>query len=425
MSRALLIVALLLADVTPRGDYFRPETARHVTSIQIGTSWVTSFSFTRDARRLIVLKADGKSVLWDLATRREIREMPAGFLDSRLSVSADASRALGVAADRRSLRLMDVERAQEVRSFSDFQSGMTQLYALSPDGRRVAYVRRDRSVRIWDAATGDEKKTLIEPATNQCGAMAWSPDGKLLAIHGWDSTVRIFDPGSGEMAGSFAEMGRAPLFLGYSPDSSTLVLVTQEARIRLFDRTGREIRTLDETLTGPRHIAFSPDGQIAAGADVFGKVRLWDAKTWRRIRDLDSGSVRHLAFSPDGRYLALGMVDGSVKLWGGSGPLTPPPRADAPRGGEPGFLGITGDTEEDEQPGVLLMSVIEGTAAAKAGLRAGDRILKIGTSTTDTFEALRTTVTSMRAGDETEIIYSRDGVEKKVKLTLGARPADE
>ncbi len=425
MSRAAMLIAILLADVTPRGDFFRPETARHVVTIQIGTSWVTSFSFTRDARRLVALKADGKAVLWDLATRREIRQMPDNFLDSRLSVSADGARALGVSADRRSLRLVDVERAQEVRSFSDAQPGMMQLYALSPDGRRVAYVRRDRSVRVCDAATGDELKTLIDPGTSQCGAMAWSPDGKLLAIHGWDSTVRIFDTGTGEMAGTFAEMGRAPLFLGYSPDSSTLVMVTQEARIRLFDRTGREIKTLDETLTGPRFIAFSPDGQLAAGADVFGKVRLWDAKTWRRIRDLDSGSVRHLAFSPDGRYLALGMVDGTVKLWGGSGPLTPSPRADAPRGGEPGFLGITGDTEEDEEPGVLLMSVIEGTAAAKAGLRAGDRILKIGTSVTDTFEALRTTVTSMRAGDEAEVVYSRDGVEKKVKVTLGARPGDE
>jgi len=231
--------------------------------------------------------------------------------------------------------------------------------------------------------------------------------------------------GVAALAGSFVDMGRTPIFLGFSPDSSTLVLVNQEAKVRLVDRAGRDIRMLDETLTGGRFIAFSADGRLMAGAEVAGKVRIWDTKSWKVLRDLDAYNVRHLAFSPDGRVLATGSTIGEVRLWGGGGRLTPAPGADSGRSGAPGFLGISGDTAEGDDPGVTISTVIEGTAAEKGGLKVGDRIIRIGTSATDSFESLRAVVTSLKAGDEVEIVYRRDGAEKKVKVKLGSRPSDE
>src|SRR5688572_11165845 len=325
MIRALALAALILADVTPRGDFFRPETARLVASLPVSKTSVNSFAFTRDGRRLVVLDIDGKLSVWDIATRRELRKMP-GFFSTRIQLSLDGTRALVPGADRRSVRVVDLDKGEDVRTFTDVQANQNNSYALSPDGRQVALLRRDQTVRITDIATNTDLKTLVEAGSTQWGAMAWSPDGKLLAIHGWDSTVRIFDPATGDMRASFSEMGRMPLFMAYSPNSSTLVHVTQEARIKLYDRDGREIRTLEESLTGPRHIAFSSDGQFMAAADVAGKVRIWNARTWQRLRDLDAGAVRHLAFSPDGRVLALGSTDGIVRLWGGSGPWASAPK---------------------------------------------------------------------------------------------------
>lgn len=425
MIRALLLLPLILADVTPRGDFFRPESAKQIGIVGIGKEPSASFSFTRDSRRLVILTTTGKLVVWDLAARREIRQAPGLFFNGRILLSADGTRALGPSQDRRSVRLVDLEKGVELRTFGDVQAAYLQSYALSPDGRRVATLRRDQSIRVSDAATGEDVKTLIEPNAGQGGTMAWSPDGKLLAVHGWDSTIRILDPATGDVAGSFVDMGRTPIFLGFSPDSSTLVLVNQEAKVRLVDKTGRDIRTLDETLSGARFIAFSSDGRMMAAADVGGKVRIWDTKSWKVLRDLDATSVRHIAFSPDGRALATGSSVGEIRLWGGGGRSTPAPGADAARPGAPGFLGISADPTEGEEPGVTISTVIEGTAAEKGGLKVGDRIIRIGTSATDSFEALRTTVISLREGDEVEIVYRRDGAEKKVKVKLGSRPGDE
>lgn len=425
MLRVLALAALLLADVTPRGDFFRPETARLVASIQVSRTPISSFAFTRDGRRLVVLGVDGKLSTWDIAARRELRQAPGSFFGTRLQLSLDGTRALAPGPDRRSVRVIDIEKGEELRSFTDVQASQNQSYALSPDGRRVALIRRDQSVRITDILANADLRTLVEAGSGQAGAMAWSPDGKLLAIHGWDSTVRIFDPSNGELKASFGEVGRLPLFLAYSPDSSTLVVITQEARVKLYDKAGRELRTLDESLTGPRLIAFSRDGSLMAAADFGGKVRIWNARTWQRIRDLDAGAVRHLAFSPDGRVLALGSTDGVVRLWGGSGPWTGAPKIEAPRPGAPGYLGITGETFEGEGGGATILSVLGDSPAEKAGLKPGDRIVKVGTSVTDSFDSLRAAVMSLREGDEVEITYRREGADAKVKLKLAGRPAEE
>ena len=420
MARALFLAALLLADVTPRGDPFRPESARLLASIEFGRTAPVSIAFTRDARRLVILTTDGKLALWDVTTRRQIKQAPGTFFHNRFTLSTDGTRAIGPSADRRSVRLVDLERGEEIRSFTDANAAQMGTYALSPDGRRVALVRRDQSVRISDATTGEDLKTLVDPMLGQAGAMAWSPDGKLLVVHGWDSTVRYFDPATGDMKTSFPGVGYTPLFMGFSPDSAHLVMVTQESRIRIFDRTGRETATLDDVLTGGRFIAFSPDSRLMAASDIAGKVRLWDTRTWRRLRDIEAGPVRHLAFSPDGRHLAFAAIDGSVKLWGGSGGWSP-----ASRAGAPGYLGIRTSASESDEKGVLVGEVVPGTPAEKAGLQVGDLILKFGAHATIDFESLQAAIMAQREGDEIEITYRREGAEKKVKVKLAARPSDQ
>ncbi|HKS16671.1 MAG TPA: WD40 repeat domain-containing protein, partial [Planctomycetota bacterium] len=146
MHRLLALAALLVADVTPRGDLFRAETAKLVGTIQIGNIVPSTIGFSRDSRRLVVLSSDGRLALWDLGARREVRVAPSAFFEGRFVLGADGTRALGASPDRRSVRLIDVERGSEIRNFPDSLPTQNQTYALSPDGRRVAVVRRDQSV---------------------------------------------------------------------------------------------------------------------------------------------------------------------------------------------------------------------------------------------------------------------------------------
>lgn len=82
------------------------------------------------------------------------------------------------------------------------------------------------------------------------------------------------------------------------------------------------------------------------------------------------------------------------------------------------FLGVT--TEKDEK-GALVTDVTEESAAAKAGLKEGDIITKIGDMKVDGPETLYKAVTANKPKDEVKVYYIRDGKEKTVKATLQER----
>ena len=62
--------------------------------------------------------------------------------------------------------------------------------------------------------------------------------------------------------------------------------------------------------------------------------------------------------------------------------------------------------------------VSAGSAADRAGLKIGDRIVEVDGRHIGSFEDLRRTV-SIRPGAEVEIIYERDSVEREIAVTLG------
>ena len=98
------------------------------------------------------------------------------------------------------------------------------------------------------------------------------------------------------------------------------------------------------------------------------------------------------------------------------------------------YLGITGGTmtsqmaaqyRYDVTEGVFVYSVEEGSAAAQAGLKMGDVILKVDDTEIESMEDLTAVKKQYSAGDTVSLTIYREGQETTVELTWGSVPPEQ
>jgi membrane-associated protease RseP (regulator of RpoE activity) len=85
------------------------------------------------------------------------------------------------------------------------------------------------------------------------------------------------------------------------------------------------------------------------------------------------------------------------------------------------FLGVTPAENNGDAKGVQLGRVVEGSAAEKAGLKAGDRVTKLNGKEVNSFDELAEVISSKEAGDKLDIEYVREGKKTKASTELGKR----
>ncbi len=78
---------------------------------------------------------------------------------------------------------------------------------------------------------------------------------------------------------------------------------------------------------------------------------------------------------------------------------------------------------DDQQKGVIVAKVREGSAAEKAGLVADDVIISVNGKAIESAAKLRNEVGSRRIGDRLKLEILRDGKRKKVSVDIGQREA--
>ena len=97
----------------------------------------------------------------------------------------------------------------------------------------------------------------------------------------------------------------------------------------------------------------------------------------------------------------------------GQGPFAPPPSA------EVGFLGL--QAEAWEGAGLKIQKVVDGSPADRAGLRAGDILLRLDGSELNDFDQLRELVGEKQPGDEVLFELMRDDARQTITLNVAAR----
>jgi hypothetical protein len=195
--------------------------------------------------------------------------------------------------------------------------------AYHPSGKfLLAGTRGD--VVVIDAKS--EVITHLGGQTARVTAIAFSPDGKRLAVasgeparsgvvklYAVDEKAAKFEP-KGELTGA----KDIQYTLDFAPDNKTLASAGYDRIIRLWDadtfKVIRELKDHSDTVYG---VAFSPDGKLLASGSADRAVKVWDPHTGKRLFTLGDPTdwIYAVAWHPDGKRLAAAGVDKSIRVW--------------------------------------------------------------------------------------------------------------
>lgn len=175
--------------------------------IQIADLSVYSMIFTPDGRHLIVNhslanRADTSMRVFRTSDGTEVKNVAAGPVSS-FAVSRDG-RMLAYSNARGSIILLETGSWTEVKRLDGHQSGASSI-AFHPISRYLASTGRDGAVKIWDAENSKPINTLTTKGETD-SRLVFGADGLSLVVSSADATVRVYGrPQTWRFSG-----GRAP-----------------------------------------------------------------------------------------------------------------------------------------------------------------------------------------------------------------------
>lgn len=178
------------------------------------TDFVTNVSFSPDGKQLVTTSKDKTVRVWDIDGAKEVasfkveREVEQKDAKGKVTKTKELGREFTGAVFTKDgkniitgnldgvIKIYDVAGKKEVKELKAHEG--VWAIALSPDGSKVATGGWDGTIKIWNAADGADLRTIKAHADTAKGvganvtSVAFSPDGQWLVSGGIDGVVKIW-----------------------------------------------------------------------------------------------------------------------------------------------------------------------------------------------------------------------------------------
>jgi WD40 repeat protein len=212
--------------------------------------------------------------LFDVATGKALPTLPghpSGGI-RRIAFTPDGKQLVSGGFDG-TVRVWDLQSRKEVRQIK-VDSGTVYSLALTNDGKLLSTAGRD-GLKVWDLAAS--KMLHREPlCATTSFATAFSPDGKLVA-GGDGSKVAIWEVSTGKEVLSLTGFKGELSQVLFTADGRSLLTASYDRMVRVFElRTGRLVLEAEHHTGWVWGIALSPDEKQVASCSIDTHLKVWD-----------------------------------------------------------------------------------------------------------------------------------------------------
>ncbi|MBE9039734.1 trypsin-like peptidase domain-containing protein [Oscillatoriales cyanobacterium LEGE 11467] len=213
------------------------------------------------------------------------------------------------------------DRWNSDKSLDALLDGMALAKELEDADWATSDNRIQGAAMLQQMVEGIQESNRLEGHNGTPFSVVFSPDGKTIASGSVDGTVKLWNR-EGELLQTLESRGDSVNSVAFSPDGKIIASGSEDGTVKLWNREGKLLATLEGHENRVNSVAFSPDGKTLVSGGVDGTVKLWNPEG-ELLQTLvgHENSVNSVAFSPDGKTIASGSEDNTVKLWNPEGEL--------------------------------------------------------------------------------------------------------